>query len=790
MSVVAIKSALRLTRGPRVAGPLLVAVLVASLVFLVPAGNARAHANLSRANPAPNSQLDQAPQQVVAWFSEPLEPELTEIHVLDASGERVGRGDLTHRGSPPKAAAVSLPELENGTYTVSWKNVSTVDGHRIRGSFLFSIGEPISGEDDLPPEPILTNPSDPYLRWAVTLGTLALAGGLLLELIVWRPGLSHAVLGRPGKSALLSGMRRRAGLLHAATFVLLAAASALHLVSQTASTFEVTWLDAAGRPAWEVLTGTEWGKWWALRVLLTVATAALLAARLAVGRRNDDSLEESTVPKGWSALTVLGLLAAFGALAPIALISHAGATPGLEWQALASDYLHLAGAAAWAGGLLHLAVVVLPSALRMGGATQQMFLSSTVPRFSVLAIVGAGALAASGIYSAWAQVSVIPALAVPYGIVLLVKLALIIPLLVLAVVNHRWIRDRLATEERAGVWLKRTVAGEAVLAVTVVLLAGFLTSMEPARQVAAQRGLGLPEAFTDSDTSEGARIEIRVEPARVGANRLEVRLENRRGEPITNATEVVARVRYMEKDLGDTRLSLPHEGQGVYAVDDATVQLVGVWQVAVEVVRPDNFDARTAFRFEVLSGAGSNSSALDPSPNLGMALFGAEIAVIGVILLAIGIPLGGWWERRGAVFTGAGMASGVAGVILIAWVQFVAPAPVSSQTNPFPPTGESLEQGRQIYANNCQSCHGVSGDGSGPAADGLVPPPANLRAHVPLHSQGELFEIIANGVDGTAMGPNKDALSDEGIWHLINYLQTIPDDDGTANSTRTLQPAR
>src|SRR5215213_3550834 len=38
----------------------------------------------------------------------------------------------------------------------------------------------------------------------------------------------------------------------------------------------------------------------------------------------------------------------------------------------------------------------------------------------------------------------------------------------------------------------------------------------------------------------------------------------------------------------------------------------------------------------------------------------------------------------------------------------------------------SLARGAEIYQANCTSCHGASGNGEGPAAKGLEPPPTNL----------------------------------------------------------------
>jgi copper transport protein len=464
-------------------------------------------------------------------------------------------------------------------------------------------------------------------------------------------------------------------------------------------------------------------------------------------------------------------------LAPITLVSHAGTTPELEFPAQLSDYLHLVGAAMWAGGLFHLALAVIPALRGVEAADRRAFLASAVPRFSVLAIIGAAALVASGVFSAWAQVTTIPSLGVPYGVTLIVKTAVIVPLLVLAVVNHRWIRRRLARSDDAGRWLTRTVAGEAAIAVLVLLLAGFMTSMEPARQVAAREGRGLPDGFADDTISENVVIDIGVEPAKTGRNHVRVSLADRRGAPITDATDVRVRLSFLEQDLGELPVPLENAGEGIWVLDDAVIALVGVWQIEADITRLTGFDSRAAFRFEVLAGAGSNSDAIRPDRDRGRVLLGAEIALVGVVLLAVGVPLGGWYERRGISFMVPGTAAGVVGAGLIVWVQYFAPVDIAQQTNPFVPDEKSIAIGQAAYASVCSACHGEGGIGDGPAAGSLYPPPASLPVHVPLHTQGELFEIIRVGVVGTAMDPVSEDLSDDETWHLINYIRTLEDPD-------------
>ena len=69
------------------------------------------------------------------------------------------------------------------------------------------------------------------------------------------------------------------------------------------------------------------------------------------------------------------------------------------------------------------------------------------------------------------------------------------------------------------------------------------------------------------------------------------------------------------------------------------INIAGPYQLEVAVRRPDTFDARTAFRFEIASGGGVSSSAIFPSEDTGRLLFGIELAVLGFMFLAVGIPL-------------------------------------------------------------------------------------------------------------------------------------------------------
>jgi Tol biopolymer transport system component/mono/diheme cytochrome c family protein len=95
--------------------------------------------------------------------------------------------------------------------------------------------------------------------------------------------------------------------------------------------------------------------------------------------------------------------------------------------------------------------------------------------------------------------------------------------------------------------------------------------------------------------------------------------------------------------------------------------------------------------------------------------------------------------------------------------------------NPLATDLNTIPLGQAIYARQCASCHGTNGQGDGPAATRLQPPPSNLTQHLTVgkHSDGEVFRWIRHGIPGSAMPAQGGQLTETEIWQVVTYLRTL-----------------
>ena len=229
------------------------------------------------------------------------------------------------------------------------------------------------------------------------------------------------------------------------------------------------------RAVWHAVMDTWPGFVWLARHGLLIVLGAFLVIRMDLAEK-----------RNWIAARGEALVLAALALALVSGSSHAAAvSSGVAW-AVAADIAHLLGTGLWVGALIPLALL-LRAASREDDTDSRPYAVRAARRFSRAALITMLILMGSGVMNTIAQVESIAGLAgTTHGRLLLAKLAVLVPILVVAAVNRAHILPALSgasdTVRRPVMRRLAVFVGlEAGLAFVLLALAAAMTLTTPAR---------------------------------------------------------------------------------------------------------------------------------------------------------------------------------------------------------------------------------------------------------------------------------------------------------------------
>jgi len=157
----------------------------------------------------------------------------------------------------------------------------------------------------------------------------------------------------------------------------------------------------------------------------------------------------------------------------LSVSGHDAVDPGSSWKSELADWVHLSAVSLWIGGLVALAIAVWPVAPSL---RREVFV-----RFSRFATVLVALVLAAGTYLAIVRLPAFHDLwRAGYGRVLLVKLALVALVLAWGGVHRFLVQPALAgAGDGFLVRVGRSVAGESIAAIAVLLVAAVLVDSKP-----------------------------------------------------------------------------------------------------------------------------------------------------------------------------------------------------------------------------------------------------------------------------------------------------------------------
>src|SRR5438874_9725428 len=112
--------------------------------------------------------------------------------------------------------------------------------------------------------------------------------------------------------------------------------------------------------------------------------------------------------------------------------------------------------------------------------------------------------------------------------------------------------------------------------------------------------------------------------------------------------------------------------------------------------------------------------------------------------------------------------------------------------DPLPVTEANLLRGKEVFLERCVGCHGLAGDGKGPGARFLSPPPADFTDKDDAccggdTGPGDFYYRILRGWPGTGMENFGERLSVDDIWRVVLFIKTIP--NGTLKKNHLPEPS-
>ncbi len=576
--------------------------IVGGIVSLLEPSAVWAHAVPRTSLPSANAVLQEAPREITIRFSERVEAHASSLQVLDSRGTRLDDGTAAVVPADPWLYQVTLPPLDVGVYTVSWRVMSADDGHVTEGAYVFVVGgAAISGSPEVSQVIAVTGWFDALARWLGMLGAIALIGMLTTSLVFWHKQLPHV----PPPAYVLPWL---AVLLLSSSLILLVRLQRLPvegggwaglgtLMSTTIGQITVAKLGVA-----VLLVGVLVGYWW-------ISGARTWCWALALP------------------LTVLLLVSD-------AWVSHSSATLVWKGLALGAELVHLLGVALWVGGLWYFATLFWWSTFREPSAASE--LAWAIPAFSILAAGTVGLLTMSGLYLTQLHLgSLGDLLSTLYGRILLAKLCVVGLMVALGGYHQFIVHPRIVGSldlsgrhaNPISQKFKQTLRIEALLALLALLLAAFLGTTSPPTTSQPH----VDETFRQARAVDDALLAIEVKPLRPGPNEIRLTVVGRDGQPLTDATGALLQLQVVDSETAPIGLTLTQESPGIFRAKDLILGMEGRWKGQVTIQRQGDYDLHDHFE---LALTGHTDQHAPPPSSIGLNPV-TTLAYLGIVGLTL-----------------------------------------------------------------------------------------------------------------------------------------------------------
>jgi len=578
---------------------------LAFLILVIGVPSAYAHPFLLDSEPSQAVNAPIGTTQIITKYSEAVEIDFSELKVFDSNGNQIDNGDTAYYEGE-SSLVITTPPLEDGTYTVTSKVLSKVDGHLVRAAIIFGVGEAqvdvslLESQD----ESETTFLPEAAARFPGIVGQTVVLGSAISAIAIWGTQRKH--FGKENLTLINQTYRSKFSKITGVALVGVLVSNFVMIAVQTVR-LETSPID---------VLGTTFGTTWLIRMIITIILLGIWFWM----ERKPHLTNKKHVPMLIVSLALIFTTTMFG---------HGTASELVAPMIL--DYVHNLLASVWIGGVIFFSFVILPTLAKLDWMEKEKTVLAILPRYSGMVTIALGILIITGPTLLWFLESNVTSITnSTYGFLIFAKIFLALIMIGLGAYFQFKVQrpavKNLGGAIGAGVFgfgekppdvskegfepptiealaSKKLVKPLKASAVTGIILLGVVSllvnSSLPAGEVQTADAQTTTFGFSSVLFSEQAKFDVSVLPVGVGPNTISVVVSTIDGEPMSDVSGLKIKVSNPQRNISPIEISTIQSSDEVTEFEgEATFGFAGTWQIEIEAQRTQT--ANESVIFDVL----------------------------------------------------------------------------------------------------------------------------------------------------------------------------------------------
>jgi len=578
---------------------------LALLILVIGVPSVYAHPFLLDSEPSQAVNAPIGTTQIITKYSEAVEIDFSELKVFDSNGNQIDNGDTAYYEGE-SSLVITTPPLEDGTYTVTSKVLSKVDGHLVRAAIIFGVGEAqvdaslLESQD----ESETTFLPEAAARFPGIVGQTVVLGSAISAIAIWGTQRKH--FGKENLTLINQTYRSKFSKITGVALVGVLVSNFVMIAVQTVR-LETSPID---------VLGTTFGATWLMRMIITIILLGIWFWM----ERKPHLTNKKHVPMLIVSLALIFTTTMFG---------HGTASELVAPMIL--DYVHNLLASVWIGGVIFFSFVILPTLAKLDWMEKEKTVLAILPRYSGMVTIALGILIITGPTLLWFLESDVTSITnSTYGFLIFAKIFLALIMIGLGAYFQFKVQrpavKNLGGAIGAGVFgfgekppdiskegfepptiealaSKKLAKPLKASAVTGIILLGVVSllvnSSLPAGEVQTADAQTATFGFSSILFSEQAKFDVSVLPVGVGPNTISVVVSTIDGEPMSDVSGLKIKVSNPQRNISPIEISTIQSSDEVTEFEgEATFGFAGTWQIEIEAQRTQT--ANESVIFDVL----------------------------------------------------------------------------------------------------------------------------------------------------------------------------------------------